>query len=1014
MLGKSEENILKLIKLGPLFIIIILIIVMYVEFTTNNEFLKQHITQIKEETTTEKKSQIKREVESVYEYIKVELSQTKLNIKQDIKSRVYEAYTIANSIYKNNKYKTAKEVEKLIFDALRDIRFNNGRGYFFISKLDGTNVMHPVLPKLEGKNLWNLKDKKGNYITRGFTQLSNKYGEGYQTWWFSKPKDKDRSYEKIGFIKLFEPFDWFIGTGEYVVDYENSLKKELLRKINKIRFGKDGYVFVINEFGTYLSHVKKENIGLNRINLEDKNGFMITKEAIKTAQQGEGYISYFGIIQPTTGKPAEKISFIKGFEKWKWAIGAGVYMNELNSQISERNEIIIKNNDSQFEKIFFINLLIFGVLLIASLYLARITKNKFLEYKQTTKEKTDELEELNNSLEYKVKERTEEQNSLLSLFEKGDSVLFRWNNDEKWSVDYVSSNVNKIIGYTKEGFFNNVISYSDCIHKDDLEQTIKEDRYRKQEGKEFFRHTPYRVVTKNGTVKWILEYNLLVRNKKGEITHYLGCLLDETSNKLASEKLIKQAKELKESQAKAELANKAKSEFLSNMSHEIRTPMNAIIGFAELTAKMDLPNKALTNINIIQKSSKALVTIINDILDLSKIEAGKLQITKESTNIENLAEELNAIFSVKAEQQGLFFDITFTEHFSGILIVDEIRIRQILINLIGNALKFTEKGHVIVYFESKPNKDNDDTIDLKITIEDTGIGIEEKDIEKVFGMFEQQSSQDNRLYGGTGLGLSISNKLASLMNGNITLTSEKGKGSKFSLEIEHVEIATTAPSISKSRSDIEFENSLILVVDDIQTNIDLLDNILTSYGFSLITAKNGQEAVELSQEKKPSLILMDLKMPVLDGFDASRIIKENSKTSHIPIIAISASVLGSKDISIQNNFFDEFLPKPVNVLDLENALAKYLKHKKTKIITKDKENSVTNLNFNIIKDKNNTLSLANDAYNNGDLQSAEELVELLEKENFDQTFINNLKDDIENLDIETVENQMKLIIDELE
>lgn len=348
MLGKSEEKILKLIKLGPLFIIIILIMVMYVEFTTNNKILEQHITQITEEATTEKKAQIKREVESVYKYIKVELSQTKQNIKQNIKSRVNEAHVIANSIYQNNRDKDDKTIQKLIFDALRDVRFNEGRGYFFIYTIDAINVMHPTLPHLEGTSLWNFKDKKGLYVTQTLKKMINKDKEAFLTWWWTKPSDKINNYEKVGFARAFEPYNWYIGTGEYVVDYENTLKKELLRKINKIRFGKDGYVFVIDEFGTYLSHVKKENIGLNRINLEDKNGFMITKEAIKTAQHGEGYISYFGIIQPTTGKPAEKISFIKGFEKWKWAIGAGVYMNELNSQISERNEIIIKNNDSQF------------------------------------------------------------------------------------------------------------------------------------------------------------------------------------------------------------------------------------------------------------------------------------------------------------------------------------------------------------------------------------------------------------------------------------------------------------------------------------------------------------------------------------------------------------------------------------------------------------------------------------------------------------------------------------------
>ena len=511
-----------------------------------------------------------------------------------------------------------------------------------------------------------------------------------------------------------------------------------------------------------------------------------------------------------------------------------------------------------------------------------------------------------------------------------------------------------------------------------------------------------------------IDYELIWKIVLGFI--FIVIIIIYWNRKLASE--IKQRKiiekELKESQIKAELANKAKSEFLSNMSHEIRTPMNAVIGFAELTSKMDLPSKALKNIDIIQKSSKALVTIINDILDLSKIEAGKLDINKQATNIVNLAEELNAIFAVKAEQKGLFFDISFADNCSSILLVDEVRIRQILINLIGNAIKFTDHGQILVSFESKPNIKNDDTIDLIIKVEDTGIGIDENDREKVFGMFEQQSSQDNRLYGGTGLGLSISNKLALLMNGNITLESEKGKGSKFYLKLEHIEIASTAPSISKSISSIEFEKSLVLVVDDIQNNIDLLDNILKSYGFSVIFARNGQEAVDISEKKQPSIILMDLKMPVLDGFEASKIIKDNPNTSHIPIIAISASVLGSKDTSPKNNAFDEFLPKPIDIMDLEESLSKFLKHKKSKILSNNEISSKTNLILNTIKNKDNILSLAKNAYNNGDLQSAEKLIEFLKEENIEKSFILSLESDIESLDIENIENKMKLIINGLE
>merc|ERR1711916_374530 len=233
-------------------------------------------------------------------------------------------------------------------------------------------------------------------------------------------------------------------------NYETKLKDELLSKIQNVKFGKNGYIFISDEKGITLSHINKNEIGKNRINLKDKNGVEIIKEVIKVAKKGEGYISYIGTIKPSTGEAAETISFVKGFDKWNWAIGAGLYVDELNSEIEEKNNIFIKNDNSQFKKMLFINFIFFGALFIASLFLARITKEKFLQYNHAVNKKTKELEELNKTLEDKVEIRTKEQNSLLALFEEGDSVLVRWNNDENWSVDYVSSNVSNLLGYEKE------------------------------------------------------------------------------------------------------------------------------------------------------------------------------------------------------------------------------------------------------------------------------------------------------------------------------------------------------------------------------------------------------------------------------------------------------------------------------------------------------------------------------------------------------------------------------------
>lgn len=480
-------------------------------------------------------------------------------------------------------------------------------------------------------------------------------------------------------------------------------------------------------------------------------------------------------------------------------------------------------------------------------------------------------------------------------------------------------------------------------------------------------------------------------------------------NEIEKRKVVE--KELEEAKIKAESANKAKSVFLSNMSHEIRTPMNAILGFTELTSKMDLPSKALYNINIIQKSANALISIINDILDLSKIEAGKLEIKKEVINIENLIEDTFSIFTLKAQNKNLFFDISLNKEIPKALIIDEGRVRQILINLIGNAIKFTNKGYVKVSFNAKVNPKEDSTIDLEIKIEDSGIGIKDKDLERIFAAFEQQDEQDNKLYGGTGLGLSISRKLAQLMNGEISVYSKgQNKGSIFTFVIPHVEIATSLPNMDFKvvSNELEFDPAKILIVDDIEANLDLLENILDNYKFKVFKAISGEESIKLSQELQPNLILMDIKMPNINGFEASKIIKANKLTKNIPVVAVSASVLDARESSLKSGIFDDFIDKPIEIDKLEAVLKYFLKFKiKNEPKVEINKNHLFDIENNDIKKA--VLELINLVFENGDIEKAKEIVNIFKNNKLSNSTIEELDKAIDNFDIEILENILKNI-----
>lgn len=406
----------------------------------------------------------------------------------------------------------------------------------------------------------------------------------------------------------------------------------------------------------------------------------------------------------------------------------------------------------------------------------------------------------------------------------------------------------------------------------------------------------------------------------GKMRGYIAWLFDVTE-------IARKNKELRQLTEQAEKANQAKSTFLSNMSHEIRTPMNAILGFSQLILNFDISPKVREYMDDIVSASHSLLAVINDILDISKIETGKLEIVPTNYYISSVIKDMGTLFSQQAKQKGLAFFMEIDETLPCQMHGDKIRLRGVLINIINNAIKYTQKGEV--HFRIKVLEHKDNIVRIQFSIKDTGIGIKKEDQEHLFDAFSQFDKEANYGIEGSGLGLSIAYGVVKLMGGSITVESEYGVGSNFVVEIEQEVVDATPVDMSyvgaekKETGDrLTFPGLKVLTVDDNEINLRVVSGILQSYEIQVEPVSSGKDAIEACAKTQYDIILMDQMMPELNGTETMKIIREKYENYRsCPIVALTADAMsGARDRLLQEGF-DEYLCKPLSTKSLERVLS---------------------------------------------------------------------------------------------
>lgn len=491
---------------------------------------------------------------------------------------------------------------------------------------------------------------------------------------------------------------------------------------------------------------------------------------------------------------------------------------------------------------------------------------------------------------------------------------------------FLNDEVLNLTGYSKSEFIENNLSFLSLIHPDDKEEVINNQIDNLQNGIPL--HNVYRIKRKSGEFIWIEEFGDVI--KRDDEIEFVGGIYFDITSKKEIEDAIK-AKQL------AEAASKSKSDFLANMSHEIRTPLNGIIGFTHLLMKTELEEIQEKYMTTINQSAHSLLEIINDILDFSKIEAGKLELFIDLYDIKKILGQVFDLIVYESNKKNLELELNIDPDVPKYIWTDIVRIKQILINLLSNAVKFTTEGSIKLNVSVLEKKHANNYV-IRFAVIDTGIGILEKNQKKIFKAFLQEDSSTTRKFGGTGLGLTISNQLLALMESRLQLESKIDEGStfffdlnlktsnqsindKYNAELKSLNIDLDANEIEASDNNITF-----LIVEDNKVNMLLLKTIIKNlyHNAFIFECENGYEAIQQFEEINPTIIFMDIQMPIMNGYETAKAIRNTKKGRDVPIIAVTAGAEKEERNKCISAGMDDYISKPIMKGSVEEALTKWL------------------------------------------------------------------------------------------